>query len=186
MTPVSAKLYTDDVSLLMVLIDTNPFFWNSVKTTLPFSKFLSHTFRGYSGQVRFIPILGYVAIMNSIFSAQRSMVPIDSCVIGAQHSAFLQQTVLISQVADAFGSSLLLSGTNVRPLSLSYADSFLLLICILVVSYNFLSLQEWTFVPHQCLVRPQCRTPQHQTGRGKLQWMLSCRQLLQDSLSTLG
>ncbi|KAK2975999.1 hypothetical protein RJ640_024760 [Escallonia rubra] len=33
----------------------------------------------------------YVAIMNAIFSAQRSMVPIDSCLIGAQHSAFLQQ-----------------------------------------------------------------------------------------------
>ncbi|KAK4402392.1 General transcription and DNA repair factor IIH subunit TFB4 [Sesamum angolense] len=32
----------NDVSLLMVLIDTNPFFWNSVKSTLPFSKFLSH------------------------------------------------------------------------------------------------------------------------------------------------
>ncbi|XP_031480836.1 general transcription and DNA repair factor IIH subunit TFB4 isoform X2 [Nymphaea colorata] len=33
----------------------------------------------------------YVAVMNAIFSAQRSMVPIDSCVIGSQHSAFLQQ-----------------------------------------------------------------------------------------------
>ncbi|CAN6450736.1 unnamed protein product [Victoria cruziana] len=33
----------------------------------------------------------YVAVMNAIFSAQRSMVPIDSCVVGSQHSAFLQQ-----------------------------------------------------------------------------------------------
>ncbi|XP_068643401.1 general transcription and DNA repair factor IIH subunit TFB4 [Aristolochia californica] len=33
----------------------------------------------------------YVAIMNAIFSAQRSMVPIDSCVLGTQNSAFLQQ-----------------------------------------------------------------------------------------------
>ncbi|XP_021743493.1 RNA polymerase II transcription factor B subunit 4-like [Chenopodium quinoa] len=38
----------------------------------------------------------YVAVMNSIFSAQRSMVPIDSCVIGAQHSAFLQQASYIT------------------------------------------------------------------------------------------
>ncbi|PIM98902.1 hypothetical protein CDL12_28609 [Handroanthus impetiginosus] len=38
----------------------------------------------------------YVAIMNSIFSAQRSMVPIDSCVIGSQHSAFLQQASYIT------------------------------------------------------------------------------------------
>lgn len=33
----------------------------------------------------------YVAVMNAIFSAQRSMVPIDSCIVGSQHSAFLQQ-----------------------------------------------------------------------------------------------
>lgn len=38
----------------------------------------------------------YVAIMNAIFSAQRSMVPIDSCVIGVQHSAFLQQASYIT------------------------------------------------------------------------------------------
>lgn len=43
MTPVSSKLYTDDVSLLMVLIDTNPYFWSSMKNTaFTFSKFLSH------------------------------------------------------------------------------------------------------------------------------------------------
>lgn len=33
----------------------------------------------------------YVAVMNAIFSAQRSMVPVDSCIVGSQHSAFLQQ-----------------------------------------------------------------------------------------------
>ncbi|KAF5178104.1 General transcription and dna repair factor iih subunit tfb4 [Thalictrum thalictroides] len=38
----------------------------------------------------------YVAVMNAIFSAQRSMVPIDSCVIGSQHSAFLQQASYIT------------------------------------------------------------------------------------------
>eukprot|EP00268_Persea_americana_P011931 TRINITY_DN149_c0_g1_i2.p1 TRINITY_DN149_c0_g1~~TRINITY_DN149_c0_g1_i2.p1 ORF type:complete len:304 (-),score=34.03 TRINITY_DN149_c0_g1_i2:782-1693(-) len=38
----------------------------------------------------------YVAVMNAIFSAQRSMVPIDSCVVGAQHSAFLQQASYIT------------------------------------------------------------------------------------------
>ncbi|XP_058193065.1 general transcription and DNA repair factor IIH subunit TFB4-like isoform X2 [Rhododendron vialii] len=37
----------------------------------------------------------YVAIMNAIFSAQPSMVPIDSCLLGAQHSAFLQQVACI-------------------------------------------------------------------------------------------
>lgn len=38
----------------------------------------------------------YVAVMNAIFSAQRSMVPIDSCVVGVQHSAFLQQASYIT------------------------------------------------------------------------------------------
>ncbi|GMP79393.1 hypothetical protein CsSME_00034956 [Camellia sinensis var. sinensis] len=43
MTPVTQKLYTDDVSLLMVLLDTNPFFWSTSKSTsLSFSNFLSH------------------------------------------------------------------------------------------------------------------------------------------------
>ncbi|KAF7148442.1 hypothetical protein RHSIM_Rhsim03G0117800 [Rhododendron simsii] len=37
----------------------------------------------------------YVATMNAIFSAQRSMVPIDSCLLGEQHSAFLQQVACI-------------------------------------------------------------------------------------------
>lgn len=192
MTPVSSKLYADDVSLLMVLIDTNPFFWNSVQSTFPFSKFLAHVLSflnsilllnqlnqvvviasGYNScsyifdssdsqsqnqraehllhkleefvdndqelcreesvdgpgfsllsgslsmalcyiqrvfrsgplhpQPRILCLHGspdgpgqYVAIMNSIFSAQRSMVPIDSCVIGAQHSAFLQQASYIT------------------------------------------------------------------------------------------
>lgn len=38
----------------------------------------------------------YVAIMNSIFSAQRSSVPIDSCYIGSNNSAFLQQASYIT------------------------------------------------------------------------------------------
>eukprot|EP00252_Welwitschia_mirabilis_P025541 TRINITY_DN8015_c0_g1_i2.p1 TRINITY_DN8015_c0_g1~~TRINITY_DN8015_c0_g1_i2.p1 ORF type:complete len:142 (-),score=15.43 TRINITY_DN8015_c0_g1_i2:546-971(-) len=33
----------------------------------------------------------YVAVMNSIFSAQSVMVPIDACIVGSQHSAYLQQ-----------------------------------------------------------------------------------------------
>ncbi|KAJ0778154.1 putative TFIIH subunit Tfb4/GTF2H3, von Willebrand factor A-like domain superfamily [Helianthus annuus] len=41
MTPVSSKQYADDVSLLMVLIDTNPLFWSSTAAPLSFSKFLS-------------------------------------------------------------------------------------------------------------------------------------------------
>ncbi|KAL6509612.1 hypothetical protein OROGR_022922 [Orobanche gracilis] len=180
MTPVSAKLYADDVSLLVVLVDTNPFFWNSVKSTIPFSKFLSHilaflnsillvnqqnqlvviaTGHNYCDYVFDSPApqsqnlraehllqkleefvdkdeslcredsvdgprysegvsIGatsspasdmilclhgspdgpgqYVSIMNSIFSAQRSTVPIDSCVIGTHHSAFLQQASYIT------------------------------------------------------------------------------------------
>ncbi|CAI9773775.1 unnamed protein product [Fraxinus pennsylvanica] len=192
MTPAASKLYTDDVSLLMVLIDTNPFFWNSIKSTLSFSKFISNVLAflnsilllnqlnqvvliatGYnscdyifdssasqnqnqraesllqkleefvekdeslcredsvdapgfsllSGSLsmalcyiqkvfrsgplhprpRILCLHGspdgpgqYVAIMNAIFSAQRSMVPVDSCILGAQHSAFLQQASYIT------------------------------------------------------------------------------------------
>lgn len=44
--PPPAKLYTDDVSLLVVLLDTNPFFWSNVATAnssaLLFSHFLNH------------------------------------------------------------------------------------------------------------------------------------------------
>ncbi|CAH9118246.1 unnamed protein product [Cuscuta europaea] len=182
----------DDVSLVMVLIDTNPFFWSSMKNSgsFTFSKLLSHVIpflnsilllnklnqvvviaTGYNScdyvfdssdpsnqraecmlekleefvekdeslsqedsvdvvgssllsgslsmalcyiqrvlragplhpQPRILCIHGspdgpgqYVAIMNSIFSAQRSMVPIDSCAIGTQHSAFLQQASYIT------------------------------------------------------------------------------------------
>ncbi|CAA2999901.1 RNA polymerase II transcription factor B subunit 4 [Olea europaea subsp. europaea] len=185
-------IFPDDVSLLMVLIDTNPFFWNSINTSLSFSKFISNVLAflnsilllnqlnqvvviatGYnscdyifdssalqnhnqkgesllqkleefvdkdeslcrddsvdgpgfsllSGSLsmalcyiqkvfrsgplhprpRILCLHGspdgpgqYVAIMNAIFSAQRSMVPIDSCIIGAQHSAFLQQASYIT------------------------------------------------------------------------------------------
>lgn len=192
MTPVPQKLYTDDVSLLMVLLDTNPFFWSTSKSTsLSFSNFLSHVlaflnsvlllnqlnqvvviatgfntcdyvydssssstnqraetllrkfeefvvkdeqlskedsvdgignsllsgslsmalcyiqrvFRSGSlhPQPRILCLHGspdgpgqYVAVMNAIFSAQRSMVPIDSCVLGVHHSAFLQQASYIT------------------------------------------------------------------------------------------
>ncbi|KAH0664341.1 hypothetical protein KY290_028916 [Solanum tuberosum] len=191
MTPVSSKLYADDVSLLMVLVDTNPYFWSSMKNTaFTFPKFISHVLAflnsilllnqmnqvvviatGYNScdyvfdsstssmqraecllekledfvdkdeslsqedsvdgvgfsllsgslsmalcyiqrvfrsgplhpQPRILCLHGspdgpgqYVAVMNSIFSAQRSMVPIDSCVIGSQHSAFLQQASYIT------------------------------------------------------------------------------------------
>ncbi|XP_062018776.1 general transcription and DNA repair factor IIH subunit TFB4 [Rosa rugosa] len=197
MASVPSKLYADDVSLLMVLLDTNPFFWSS--SSLPFSKFLSHVLTflnsilllnqlnqvvviatGYSScsyiydsasapshgsdqgrmpalcsnllqkleefvtedeqllkeasaegipssllsgslsmalcyiqkvfrsgpmhpQPRILCLQGssdgpdqYVAIMNAIFSAQRSMVPIDSCYMGSHNSAFLQQASYIT------------------------------------------------------------------------------------------
>ncbi|PON46992.1 TFIIH subunit [Parasponia andersonii] len=200
MAPAPSKLYADDVSLLMVLLDTNPLFWTS--SYLPFSNFLSHVlsflnsilllnqlnqvvviatgynhcdyvfdsslatnqgsengrmpalcydllqkleeflvkdeqlhkegsekglassllsgslsmalccilfydldictaslcliFRRFFDQGHSIHNPGYVAIMNSIFSAQRSMVPIDSCYIGSNNSAFLQQASYIT------------------------------------------------------------------------------------------
>ncbi|TQD91099.1 hypothetical protein C1H46_023333 [Malus baccata] len=209
MASAASKLYADDVSLLMVLLDTNPFFWSS--SNLPFSKFLPHVlaflnsilllnqlnqvvviatgynscsyiydsssdsnqgsdhgrimparcsnllqkleefvikdeqlfkegsregisssllsgslsmalcfdeqiYRGFFDQGHFILNLAvtmhamqilclqgssdgpeqYVAIMNSIFSAQRSMVPIDSCYMGSSNSAFLQQASYIT------------------------------------------------------------------------------------------
>ncbi|XP_062078009.1 general transcription and DNA repair factor IIH subunit TFB4 isoform X3 [Humulus lupulus] len=40
MASAPSKLYADDVSLLMVLLDTNPLFWSS--SSLTFSSFLSH------------------------------------------------------------------------------------------------------------------------------------------------
>ncbi|KAK6277340.1 hypothetical protein POUND7_017663 [Theobroma cacao] len=204
MASAPSKLYADDVSLVVVLVDTNPFFWSA--SSLSFSQFLSHVLAflnailtlnqlnqvvviatGYnscnyifdsssdlnqsfengrmpvmcssllqkleeflikdeqlskevpegrikssllSGSLsmalcyiqrvfrsgalhphpRFTNICGqilclqgspdgpeqYVAIMNAIFSAQRSMVPIDSCYMGAQNSAFLQQASYIT------------------------------------------------------------------------------------------
>ncbi|KAG5245913.1 transcription factor IIH [Salix suchowensis] len=199
MTSVPSKLYSDDVSLVVVLLDTNPFFWIA-SSSLPFSQFLSHVMAfvnsilllnqlnqvvviasGYntcdyiydsssdasqlgpengkmpslysnllqkledfmikdeklgkeqsqraikssllsgsmsmalcyiqrvfrSGpfhpQPRILCLQGspdgpeqYVAVMNAIFSAQRSMVPIDSCYVGAHNSAFLQQASYIT------------------------------------------------------------------------------------------
>ncbi|XP_059451805.1 general transcription and DNA repair factor IIH subunit TFB4 [Corylus avellana] len=197
MASAPSKLYADDVSVLVVLLDTNPFFWSSF--AFPFSKFLSHflsflnsilvlnqlnqvvviatgcnscdyiydssmatspsiesgrmpalcsdllqkleefvtrdehlgkqdslgptTSSLLSGslsmalcyiqrifrsgplhpQPRILCLQGssdgpeqYVAIMNAIFSAQRSMVPIDSCYIGSNNSAFLQQASYIT------------------------------------------------------------------------------------------
>lgn len=38
----------------------------------------------------------YISVMNSIFSAQRNGVVIDACVVGSQHSAFLQQATHIT------------------------------------------------------------------------------------------
>ncbi|KAL5746803.1 hypothetical protein ACOSQ2_024100 [Xanthoceras sorbifolium] len=196
MASAPSKLFSDDVSLLVVLLDTNPFFWT---TSFSFSHFLSHmlaflnailtlnqlnqvvviatgcnscdyvydsskatiqnfgngrmptlcatllqnleefmtrdeqlgkgeaeeriacsllsgslsmalcyiqrVFRSGSlhPQPRILCLQGspdgpeqYVAIMNAIFSAQRSMVPIDSCYIGSQNSAFLQQASYIT------------------------------------------------------------------------------------------
>ncbi|KAF8081347.1 hypothetical protein N665_0891s0022 [Sinapis alba] len=201
MASVASKIYSDDVSLLVLLLDTNPLFWSNTSTT--FSQFLSHVLAflnavlglnqlnqvvviatGYSScdyiydsssltsnvnsesgrtgtpalfgsllekledfidkdeelikeqehgdrigssllsgslsmalcyiqrifrsghlhpQPRILCLQGspdgpeqYVAVMNSIFSAQRLMVPIDSCYIGTQNSAFLQQASYIT------------------------------------------------------------------------------------------
>ncbi|KAK8692227.1 hypothetical protein V6N13_075700 [Hibiscus sabdariffa] len=194
MASAPSKLYADDVNLVVVLLDTNPFFWSS--SSLSFSQSLSHVLAffnailtlnqlnqvvviatGYNscdyifdsasdlnrsyengrmpvmsssllqkleeflikdeqlskeepdGRIKsslfsgslsmalclaykcmenegidyILPDSGspdgpeqYVAIMNAIFSAQRSEVPIDSCYIGAQNSAFLQQASYIT------------------------------------------------------------------------------------------
>ncbi|KAI3909378.1 hypothetical protein MKW98_007902 [Papaver atlanticum] len=203
MDSAPSKQYSDDVSLVMVLLDTNPFFWGGENTTtkVSFSNFLNHVISflnsvlllnqlnqvvviatGYnscdyifdsstseslnvssgngkmpalcskmlqkleefvirdeqlskenspsgivssllsgslslalcyiqkvsrSGRLhpnpRILCLQGspdgpeqYVAVMNAIFSAQRSMVPIDSCIVGVQHSAFLQQASYIT------------------------------------------------------------------------------------------
>ncbi|KAG8493894.1 hypothetical protein CXB51_011323 [Gossypium anomalum] len=203
MASAPSKLYADDVSLVVVLLDTNPFFWSS--SSLSFSQFLSHVLAflnailtlnqlnqvvviatGYNscdyvfdsssdlnrsfengrmpvmcssllqkleeflikdeqlskeepeGKIKSSLFSGslsmalccilsgvlmrhyffdrvfrsgalhphprgspdgpeqYVAIMNAIFSAQRSSVPIDSCYLGSQNSAFLQQASYIT------------------------------------------------------------------------------------------
>ncbi|KAJ4788315.1 Basal transcription factor complex subunit-related family protein [Rhynchospora pubera] len=196
MASAPSKLYQDDVSLVVALLDTNPFFWAAA--SLPFSEFLHHVIpfinsllllnqlnrvvliatgtsscgyifdsgdgnasgnsnavcseiikkledfvgkdskigKGSNGdgtrpaissllsgslslalcyiqrifrsgtrhpQPRILCLQGspdgpeqYVAVMNSIFSAQRLMIPIDSCIVGAQHSAFLQQASYIT------------------------------------------------------------------------------------------
>ncbi|XP_066329180.1 general transcription and DNA repair factor IIH subunit TFB4-like isoform X2 [Miscanthus floridulus] len=199
MTSAHSKLYSDDVSLVVVVVDTNPFFWAAAAAALPFADFFAHlihfvnsilllnhlnrvvviaagvsscayildssdvspsggvgisdTFdrasrkaeefiaqdaRATAGngsvasanaasllsgalslalcyiqrifrsgtrhpQPRILCLQGspdgpeqYVAVMNSIFSAQRSMVPIDSCIVGTQDSAFLQQASYIT------------------------------------------------------------------------------------------
>ncbi|GJN18884.1 hypothetical protein PR202_gb06094 [Eleusine coracana subsp. coracana] len=149
MTSSLSKLYSDDVSLVVVVVDTNPFFWAA--SALPFADFFSHLIHfvnsilllnhlnrvvviaaGVSscayifdssdasapGGAGVAPPLTrraarytedfpvwdpasttsgeYVAVMNSIFSAQRSSVPIDSCIVGTQDSAFLQQASYIT------------------------------------------------------------------------------------------
>ncbi|KAG8660457.1 hypothetical protein MANES_02G162200v8 [Manihot esculenta] len=154
MASVPSKLYSDDVSLVMVLLDTNPFFWTT--SSLPFSQFLAQVLAFLNSMLLLNQLnqvkleefmirdekLGkeeprgklassllsgslsmalcyiqrvfrsgplhpqprgspdgpeqYVAVMNAIFSAQRSMVPIDSCYVGAHNSAFLQQASYIT------------------------------------------------------------------------------------------
>ncbi|XP_028757538.1 general transcription and DNA repair factor IIH subunit TFB4 [Neltuma alba] len=197
MTSAPSKLYADDVSLLVVSLDTNPFFWSAF--SFPFSEFISHVLAFLNSilllnqlnqivviatgcnscsyiydsssesnhgsetvgmpalystllqkleefvakdeqlgkaqtqgaiassllsgslsmalcyiqrifrsgplhpQPRILCLQGspdgpeqYVAVMNGIFSAQRSTVPIDSCYIGSNNSAFLQQASYIT------------------------------------------------------------------------------------------
>ncbi|KAF5727633.1 general transcription factor IIH subunit 3 isoform X2 [Tripterygium wilfordii] len=194
MASARSKFYADDASLLMVLLDTNPFFWST--SSLAFSQFLSHVLAflnsilllnqlnqvvviatGYSscgyiydsssatnmsnengrmpalyssllwsleeflnkdeklskrepeGKIASSLLSGslslalcyvqrvfrsgplnpqargspdgpeqYVAIMNAIFAAQRSTVPIDSCCVGVHNSAFLQQVMLLTYI----------------------------------------------------------------------------------------
>ncbi|XP_020091836.1 RNA polymerase II transcription factor B subunit 4 isoform X2 [Ananas comosus] len=55
MTAAQSKLYSDDVSLIVVLLDTNPFFWAaSTSGNLPFSNFLNQV----------IPFLNSLLLLN--------------------------------------------------------------------------------------------------------------------------
>ncbi|XP_057532208.1 general transcription and DNA repair factor IIH subunit TFB4 isoform X2 [Amaranthus tricolor] len=245
MAPIASKLYTDDVSLVVLLLDTNPYFWNSsFSSSFSFSDSLSHvlsfvnsilllnqlnqvviiatghntcgyifdsssltstdqnsndvkmpafcsqalkklekfidedeslgdTVNGINGvgssllsgslsmalcyiqrifrsgplhpQPRILCLHGspdgpeqYVAVMNSIFSAQRSMVPIDSCVIGTQHSAFLQQASYIT------------GGVYLKPQQLDGLFQYLSTVFATDLhSRNFIQLPKHVFLPQK-------------------------------------
>ncbi|XP_020228131.1 general transcription and DNA repair factor IIH subunit TFB4 isoform X2 [Cajanus cajan] len=247
MTSAPSKLYADDVSLLVVTLDTNPFFWSTFP--FPFADFLSQVLAflnsilllgqlnqviviatgcnscGYvfdstsdknhgsttgtmpalysnllhnldqfvardqqlasphtpgtvpssllsgslsmalcyiqrafrSGpmppQPRILCLQGatdgpeqYVAIMNAIFSAQHSVVPIDSCYIGSNNSAFLQQASYIT------------GGIYYKPPQLDGLYQYLSclqLICIHVHFYGFLNPWVWIFVPRASAISKQ-------------------------------
>ncbi|KAK3023471.1 hypothetical protein RJ639_044851 [Escallonia herrerae] len=68
MSPVSSKLYADDVSLLMVLLDTNPFFWSTMNTSLSFSKFLSHVL-SFLNSILLLNQLNQVAVIATGFNS---------------------------------------------------------------------------------------------------------------------
>ncbi|CAN1276514.1 General transcription and DNA repair factor IIH subunit TFB4, partial [Linum perenne] len=148
--------FSDDVSLVVVLVDINPFFW-STSPSLSLHQFLSHVLAFLNSvvllnqlnQIRLEEFVSkdenlgkqedspekrtssllsgslsmalcyiqrvfrsgplhpqprgspdgseqYVSVMNAIFSAQRSMVPIDCCYVGSHNSAFLQQASYIT------------------------------------------------------------------------------------------
>ncbi|XWS23761.1 hypothetical protein CRYUN_Cryun28dG0043000 [Craigia yunnanensis] len=95
----------------------------------------------------------YVAIMNAIFSAQRPMVPIDSCYIGAQNSAFLQQASYITggvhhKPQNLDGCFNISCAKKCLFLCRCSSKLFLLLTCILAVSYIFQSPSVYIFTPH--------------------------------------
>ncbi|RWR78589.1 RNA polymerase II transcription factor B subunit 4 isoform X1 [Cinnamomum micranthum f. kanehirae] len=75
MASTASKLYSDDVSLVVVLLDTNPFFWaiaknsNNSNPNLSFSKFLNHV----------LPFLNSILLLNQINQVVVIATGVNSC-----------------------------------------------------------------------------------------------------------
>ncbi|KAF9612514.1 hypothetical protein IFM89_000436 [Coptis chinensis] len=100
MALVRSKLYSDDVSLLVVLIDTNPFFWGGPNTCLSFSTFLSHVL-AFLNSVRLLNQLNQVVVIAS---------GVNSCnFIYDSSSSSSQPVVIETRTTPALSSKLLLN-----------------------------------------------------------------------------
>ncbi|ONK65471.1 uncharacterized protein A4U43_C07F37450 [Asparagus officinalis] len=68
MAPAPSKLYSDDVSLVVVLLDINPFFWGSTNS-ISFAKFLNHV----------IPFLNSLLLINQVNQVVLIATGVNSC-----------------------------------------------------------------------------------------------------------